>query len=83
MNAKSEKKPSAKKIKLIGDYRITRLKLKLNQAEFWNRVGSTQSAGSRYEAGRAVPIATAILAYKIYVLGEDIDAADYVSVKGK
>jgi transcriptional regulator with XRE-family HTH domain len=27
----------------------------LTQEEFWGRVGITQSGGSRYEAGRAVP----------------------------
>jgi transcriptional regulator with XRE-family HTH domain len=27
----------------------------INQAEFWNRFGVTQSGGSRYESGRAIP----------------------------
>lgn len=27
----------------------------LNQCEFWQRVGVTQSGGSRYENGRSVP----------------------------
>lgn len=27
----------------------------LNQSEFWNRVGVTQSGGSRYENGREPP----------------------------
>lgn len=31
--------------------RAFREKLKLNQTDFWGRVGVTQSAGSRYEAG--------------------------------
>jgi transcriptional regulator with XRE-family HTH domain len=31
-----------------------RLKLGLNQAQFWSRVGITQSGGSRYEGGRAM-----------------------------
>lgn len=26
-----------------------------NQSEFWNRIGVTQSGGSRYESGRAIP----------------------------
>lgn len=35
--------------------RVLRKKLGLTQAEFWNRVAVTQSGGSRYEAGRAIP----------------------------
>ena len=30
--------------------RAARLKIGLNQTEFWGRVGVTQSSGSRYEA---------------------------------
>lgn len=33
----------------------TRVKLDLNQTEFWGRVGVTQSGGSRYESGRRIP----------------------------
>lgn len=32
-----------------------RRSLKLNQIEFWARVGITQSGGSRYESGRTMP----------------------------
>lgn len=32
-----------------------RLRLGLNQQEFWGRIGVTQSGGSRYESGRAMP----------------------------
>lgn len=32
-----------------------RRKAKLTQAEFWNRIGITQSGGCRYEAGRRLP----------------------------
>lgn len=28
---------------------------KLNQSEFWTKVGVTQSGGSRYENGRVIP----------------------------
>lgn len=28
---------------------------RLNQTEFWRRVGVSQSGGSRYESGRAIP----------------------------
>ncbi len=33
----------------------------LNQSEFWKRFGVTQSGGSRYEAGRAIPRPTRLL----------------------
>ena len=33
----------------------------MNQADFWGRVGATQSAGSRYEQGRRLPNATQVL----------------------
>lgn len=32
-----------------------RRKLNLNQYDFWNKVGITQSGGSRYENGRNMP----------------------------
>lgn len=32
-----------------------RIRLGLNQQEFWGRIGVTQSGGSRYESGRAMP----------------------------
>ena len=35
--------------------RRLRERSKLNQEDFWNRVMVTQSGGSRYESGRAVP----------------------------
>jgi transcriptional regulator with XRE-family HTH domain len=40
-----------------GDNRFKKLRLKLglNQQEFWSRLGVTQSGGSRYESGRRVP----------------------------
>lgn len=38
-----------------------RLKLGMNQTDFWSRVGVTQSAGSRYETGRDVPKPIAML----------------------
>lgn len=54
-----------KRPKLIirtGDQARTRRKeLGLNQAEFWGRVGTTQSGGSRYESGRDIPDAVLML----------------------
>lgn len=32
-----------------------RKKTGLNQTAFWSRIGVTQSGGSRYESGRAMP----------------------------
>ncbi len=36
----------------IADYRQA---MRLNQAEFWQLFGCTQSGGSRYESGRELP----------------------------
>ncbi len=33
----------------------------LNQSDFWKRFGVTQSGGSRYESGRAIPKPTRLL----------------------
>ena len=32
-----------------------RQRLGLNQSDFWNQLGVTQSGGSRYESGRRIP----------------------------
>ena len=41
-------------------YKLRR-KTKLNQSEFWQRIGITQSGGSRYEHGRTIPKLVALL----------------------
>jgi predicted transcriptional regulator len=69
--------PEAKKIPLIKDYRSLRRKMDLNQSEFWGRLGITQSGGSRYEDGRKVPRAVAVLAHLVYIKGQDIDAREF------
>lgn len=69
--------PTIKKSALIKNYRDVRRKLDINQSEFWNRLGITQSGGSRYESGRPVPKSTAVLAHLIYIKGMDIDARDF------
>ena len=33
-------------------YLAARTKAKMNQSDFWKRIGVTQSGGSRYETGR-------------------------------
>ena len=59
------------------DITAFRKKNGLNQAAFWSPLGITQSGGSRYEDGRKVPRAVAVLAHLIYVKGDDIDARSY------
>jgi len=39
----------------ISNPRNIRRRLRLNQHEFWSRIGVTQSGGSRYESGRTMP----------------------------
>jgi transcriptional regulator with XRE-family HTH domain len=39
----------------ISNPREIRRRLRLNQQEFWSRIGVTQSGGSRYESGRSMP----------------------------
>lgn len=39
----------------ISNPREIRMRLGLNQQEFWGRIGVTQSGGSRYESGRRMP----------------------------
>lgn len=39
----------------ITNPREIRRRLRLNQQEFWSRIGVTQSGGSRYESGRTMP----------------------------
>lgn len=41
--------------------KMLRLKLKMNQTQFWGKLGVTQSGGSRYESDRNVPRPVQIL----------------------
>lgn len=43
------------------DVRKIRKNIGLQQGQFWPRIGVTQSGGSRYEAGRAMPAPVAML----------------------
>ncbi len=45
-----------------------------NQTEFWRRFGVGQSAGSRYEAGREIPMSTRMLLilYALEVLDDSL-----------
>ncbi|WP_412479877.1 helix-turn-helix domain-containing protein [Azonexus sp. IMCC34839] len=42
----------------------------LNQSDFWGRIGVTQSGGSRYESGRAMPKPTQMLFQLVYQMDE-------------
>jgi transcriptional regulator with XRE-family HTH domain len=55
--------------------REIRLKLGLNQQEFWTKVGVTQSGGSRYESGRSMPRPVRELLRLVHVEKIDIDKA--------
>jgi len=50
-----------------------RKNLKLNQLEFWARVGITQSGGSRYESGRNMPKQVAWLLHLAYGTAKQAD----------
>ena len=43
-----------------------RVKLGMNQSQFWGKLGVTQSAGSRYESGRTIPLPVSRLYYLAY-----------------
>lgn len=59
------------------DVKQIRNKHKLNQTEFWGRVGCTQSTGSRYETHRTIPKPVQTLIKIAY--GTDAQAAKEVS----
>jgi DNA-binding transcriptional regulator YiaG len=46
--------------------RLLRQNLKMNQLEFWSKVGVTQSCGSRYESGREMPGQVAWMLHLVY-----------------
>ena len=62
----------------ISNPRETRHKMGINQEEFWRRIGVTQSAGSRYENGRAMTRPTRELYRLVHV--EKLDLAKVNSV---
>ena len=62
----------AKSSKTRLDPRALRRSLGLNQEKFWAAIGTTQSGGSRYEAGRHIPPPVAMLLETIYVKGIDL-----------
>ena len=62
------------------DCRNIRLESNLNQHDFWQRLGVTQSGGSRYENGRNMPKPVRQLLNLVYVLKLDLDKVDAESV---
>jgi len=53
--------PKAKPSKALSDIRRHRLGTGDKQTDFWPKYGTKQSTGSRYESGKHVPNALAIL----------------------
>jgi hypothetical protein len=53
----------------VGDLRQLRISKRESQEKFWGRFGVTQSSGSRFETGLAIPAPVAIL-LKLYVNGK-------------
>ena len=54
--------------------RQVRRNLGLNQEDFWNRIGVTQSGGSRYETGRDMPKPVQQLLRLVHVEQLDLDS---------
>ena len=60
----------------IADPRDIRKRLGLNQSDFWARIGVTQSGGSRYESGRALPKPVRELVRLVYLRGVPLEIAN-------
>jgi transcriptional regulator with XRE-family HTH domain len=59
----------------ITNPREIRRRLRLNQQEFWSRVGVTQSGGSRYESGRNMPRPVRELLRLVHIEGIELAKA--------
>jgi DNA-binding transcriptional regulator YiaG len=59
------KKP-ALRFKTGEESKALRIKLQMNQSAFWGRINVTQSGGSRYESGRAIPRTVQLLLHLAY-----------------
>ncbi len=59
----------------ITNPREIRRRLRLNQQEFWSRVGVTQSGGSRYESGRGMPKPVRELLRLVHIEGIELNQA--------
>jgi predicted transcriptional regulator len=73
------------------DLEVMREMAGLNQTEFWQRVGVTQSGGSRYETGRRIPKPVLSLLRLVYiekldlerVRREDVELVEYLRAEEK
>ena len=59
----------------ITNPREIRRRLRLNQQEFWSRIGVTQSGGSRYESGRSMPKPVRELLRLVHIEGIELARA--------
>lgn len=59
----------------ISNPREIRRKLRLNQQDFWSRIGVTQSGGSRYESGRSMPKPVRELLRLVHIEGVELARA--------
>jgi transcriptional regulator with XRE-family HTH domain len=59
----------------ISNPREIRRRLRLNQQEFWSRIGVTQSGGSRYESGRSMPKPVRELLRLVHIEGIPLEKA--------
>jgi transcriptional regulator with XRE-family HTH domain len=59
----------------ISNPREIRRRLRMNQQEFWSRIGVTQSGGSRYESGRSMPKPVRELLRLVHIEGIPLERA--------
>jgi transcriptional regulator with XRE-family HTH domain len=59
----------------ISNPREIRRRLRLNQNQFWSRIGVTQSGGSRYESGRSMPKPVRELLRLVHIEGIELAKA--------
>ena len=59
----------------IANPKEIRRRLRLNQQEFWSRIGVTQSGGSRYESGRTMPKPVRELLRLVHIEGVELSRA--------
>jgi hypothetical protein len=62
-------KPPMGLMPTVGDLKKYRIGKRESQEKFWGRFGVTQSSGSRFETGLAIPAPVALL-LKLYVNGK-------------
>jgi hypothetical protein len=68
-SAGTQVKPPVSLAPSISDLKKYRISKRESQEKFWGRFGVTQSSGSRFETGLAIPAPVALL-LKLYVNGK-------------